>query len=288
MRRRFLANLVLAGAVAALAALLLLVKPAPETVPPTPLTTIAPDNIRSIHVERTAAGPMHFERRGKDWVMIAPVNAPAYPARIEAVLGLLSEPSHAQLAAGSQDLARFKLDAPAVRLLLDTHEFDFGDTEPLEDRRYVRVDGRIHLIADTLLFQLTQNPGFFIDPKLLPGATPPKRIVYPQFTLIEEGGQWRQEPAAGLKPDQLKEISLNWETARGITVRTPIEDTGTGRVTIDTGTGAPVQFGIILKEGNVILGRADLNVQYHLDSYTAEQLLLKDKPTAADSKGVQE
>lgn len=285
MRRRVLANLLLAGAVAALAALLLLIKPAPETPPPPPLTAIPADSIHTIHVERTEGGPMNFERRGGVWLMTAPVAATAYPARISAVLGLLNEPSHAQLDAGNGDLARFKLDAPVVRLLLDAHAFDFGDTDPLEERRYVRVDGRIHLIADTLFFQLTQNPGFFIDPKLLSGDAPLKRIAYPQFTLIEEGGKWRQEPDAGLAADKLKEVSLNWESARGVTVRTPIEGTASGQIMIDTGAGTPVRFEILSQDGNVILGRADLNVQYHLDSYTAEQLLLKEKEVTPKTSG---
>lgn len=286
MRRRLIANLVLAVSVAALAAVLMLTpEPVPETPPP--LTALVPENIRSIRVERANAVPMSFERRDRNWVMTAPVSAPAYPARIASVLGLLSEPSHAQLAIAAGDLARFKLDTPEVRLFLDRNEFAFGDTDPLEERRYLLNAGHVHLIADTLFFQLTQNPGFFIDPKLLPGGAPPKRIAYPRFTLVEDNGSWRQEPDAGLTADKAKDISLNWETARAITVRTPIEGASPDHVVIESAAGPAVQFDILVRDGNVILGRADLNVQYHLDHYTAELLLLKEKSAAPETGGDQ-
>ncbi|MBI2993535.1 MAG: hypothetical protein HYY48_05080 [Gammaproteobacteria bacterium] len=274
MRRRLLANVVLAVAVAVLAAgLLLTPEPVPEAPPP--LTDIAPDSIHRIRIERANDVPMNFERRDMRWVMSAPVSAPAYPARIESVLGLLYEPSHARLSIPAGERARFMLDAPPVSLYFDEHRFDFGDIEPLEARRYVLYSGQVHLIADTLVFQLTQNAGFFIDPKLLAGDAPPQRIVYPQFTLADDNGSWRQEPDAGLAADRAKDVSLNWETARAITVQTPIEGTATGHIRIESGAGDPVEFDILSKDDNVILGRADLNVQYHLDAYTAEQLLLK-------------
>lgn len=273
MRRRLLANVILAAAVTALTAVLLLTpEPVPESPPP--LTAIAPDRIAQIRVERANDVPMSFERSGNDWIMTSPVRAPAYPARMASILGLLYEPSHAQLAAGK--LARFQLDAPAVSLFLDAHEFRFGDTDPLQERRYVLHAGRVHLVADTLFFQLTQNAGFFIDPKLLSGEAPPRRIGYPGFALVNVDGAWRQEPEAGLTPDQAKDASLQWETARAIAVRTPIHGAASGRLRIEPGKGDAIEFDILSQDDNVILGRPDLNVQYHLDDYTAEQLLLKE------------
>ena len=56
---------------------------------------------------------------------------------------------------------------------------------------------------------------------------------------------------------------------------------------IEGAAGPAVQFDILVRDGNVILGRADLNVQYHLDHYTAELLLLKEKSAAPETGGDQ-
>lgn len=284
MRRQTRANLVLASAVALLAVFLLWSEPTEKSPAPKPLTPIAAAAVQAIHVDRTQGQAMHFERHGEHWLMTAPVGAPAYGTRISAILGLLAEPSHAQLAVSKKELARFKLDAPAVTLRLDGHEVAFGDTDPLNDRRYVRFEGRVHLIADTLYFQLTQNPGFFIEPRLLPEDAVPVRIAYPEFTLSEQDGTWTQQPDAGLGAGKLKAIALNWETARAITVRTPLEGAAGGQVEIETRAGERVRFDILAQEPNLILGRADLGVQYHMDNYTAEQLLLRNDIRPAKAK----
>lgn len=281
VRRRALANLLLAALVLALALFLALTRPQPREERPPGLTGIGADQIAHIHIERAAANGITFERDTAGWRMTAPVAAPAHPARINGVLGLLNETVYAQLPADPEALRRFGLAQPQVIVRLDRHSFAFGDTNPLDERRYILYGGKVHLIGDSLFFQLTQNPGFFIDNRLLKEGVRPRRIRYADRTLSFADGAWRSEPESGLGADAIRNSALAWESARAINVRTFQNNPASASVGIDTDTGETITFDIIESAAGTTLARRDLGIQYHLDAYTAKQLMLvTDEETA--------
>lgn len=284
MRRRTLTNLVLFSIVAALAAVLAFTGPKTKKPAANPLTQIAPTSISHISLVRANSPDVEFERGNGNWNLVAPVKVRASRSRVNAMLQLLHARSYANLPAQSGKLARFGLDKPKITLSLGDHKFSFGDTDPIDDRRYILYGGAVHLVDDYLYFQLTQDPGFFTDPTLLPPGSEPIRITYPDSTLALDSGVWTQQPAAGKKGNDLKTVVLDWETARAITVRTLRPAESHGQITVDLKKGPSVTFELVGDNTNPVLARTDLDLEYHLDSYTAKQLLLK-KPEPKSGTG---
>jgi len=270
--RRTLLNLALAALVAAAAALLWLL-PEKEPVPaPVLVPGVDAAGIDVIRVERTGLTELRFRRDGGGWIMTAPVTAPAHQARINALLGLLTDQDLATLPA--TDLARFGLAEPAVIVELGPHRIALGDPHPIDEQRYVLYGGAIHLVPDSLYAQLTQNAGFFIDSRLLPPGARPIRIRYPAFMLESGDGGWRELPTGNREAAVLDAAIEGWTSARAIAVRTPIKPRETlGVITVET-AGGTLTFDILALEPAPILARRDLDLQYHLDALTAEQLLI--------------
>ncbi|MGH8630264.1 MAG: DUF4340 domain-containing protein [Burkholderiales bacterium] len=274
VRRRALVNLLLAALVLALALLLVLTGPQPREEKQPSLTGISPAQVAHIRIERADADSIDFERDTSGWRLTAPVTARAHPARINGVLGLLGEEVYARFPAAPDALRRFGLSQPQVIVRLDQHRFAFGDINPLDEHRYVLYGDTVHLIGDSLFFQLTQDPGFFIDNRLLEDAVRPRRVRYAERTLTFTDGSWKSEPESGLGADTVRNSALAWETARAITVRTFDDRPTTASVGIDTEQGETITFDIVETAPAVVLARRDLGIQYHLDAHTAKQLLL--------------
>ena len=274
LRRRTLFNLALMGGVALLALIAWLGGDEEQPAPPALLTNIAPAVINHITVERGGNDALRFERKGKDWRMTTPVNAPAHPARLGSVLQLLAEPVHARLPLDDAARQRFGLAAPAVRVILDEQRIAFGDTNPLDDRRYVEYGGEACLISDKLYVQLTQGPGFFLDNRLLPEGVKLTRIRYPDRVLEYDGATWRSTPETGLGADAAAAVALAWGSVRAVTVRLLQPAVPAGRVSLETLDGQKIEFDIVQAEDTPLLVRADAGLQYHLDALAARQLLL--------------
>ena len=285
MRRRTLTNLVLLMAVAGLAAVLVFTEPGAKRPVTRHLTDIAPKSIDTITLTRTTGPEVALKRAGDHWTMTAPVHARAAGGRVQSLLRILHATRYGHFPGESRNLARFGLDKPDATLKLGPHTFRFGDTDPLDNRRYVLYHNTVYLIDDYLYSQLTQNAGSFADPSLLPRNSRVTRIVYPHATLALEHGTWKQQPPSGKKEADLKSVALNWETARAIIVRTEQHAGMKGEVTVDLKKGGSIAFDISSRGANPVLVRTDLGLAYYLDSYTAGQLLLEpSKPAANKSR----
>lgn len=277
MQRRTVLNLSLAGLVAVIAAFSWLLPPDEAQPAPVLVPDADPSNIGAISVLRTGLPELRFRRDGPAWTMTAPVTAPAHEARINALLGLLTDQSLATLPAA--DLARFGLADPAVIVELGPHRIALGDSHPMDVQRYVLYGDAIHLVRDSLYPQLTQNAGFFLDNRLLPPEARPIRIRYPAFTLESGADGWREVPAGGRDAAALSPVIDGWRSARALSVRAPAGAADSiGTISVEIGGGTSITFEIRSLEPAPVLARKDLDVQYHLDVLTGNQLLIMAPP----------
>jgi hypothetical protein len=282
MPRRALLNILLLTAIAAVATAIWLTPPGVEQPAPALVPGVDPKTIDSIHVQRAGGADLRFRRDGDSWLMVEPVAAPAHQARINALLGLLTDQSLARLDGEGADLARFGLRDPAVTVEIGLHRIALGDPHPMDEQRYVLYGGAIHLVPDSLYVQLTQNAGFFIDNRLLPAGAKAVRIRYPAFTLEFADGAWRESPPGSRDAAALSAAAGTWQSARALAVRTPAKAAdNAATITVELPPGAPVVFEILSLEPAPVLARRDLDIQYHLDAFTAEQLLIA-PPAAAE------
>ncbi|MDA1106812.1 MAG: DUF4340 domain-containing protein [Proteobacteria bacterium] len=279
-------NLALLGGVALLV-LVVIYLPGLNNAPPLPkLTTLVPASITHLRIERDGAAPIMLEKQAQDWIMTAPVRMPANTFRVETVLQVAQAESHARLDAATVRLAEFKLDKPRARLWLGTTELAFGATEPLNGRRYVRVGDSVHLISDTVYFDLIGEFTAFADSALLAPGSRLTQIDLPALRLVRVGeGGWMQAPnraqvppETGVSMDRVNALLDAWRRARAIQVRPYVTPASAGAEPENMifvhleGAEQPLRFDIVSRAPGLVLARADLGVQYHFPAAASGQL----------------
>lgn len=274
LRRRAILNLVLALLVAGLAMFVTLSPPGKKGEPELTLVPVPPGDIRSIQIERAGKPKLQFAREGDRWYLRDPVVAPANPRRIQDLLAVPALPVTARFEVKHLDLARFGLEPPLVTLRLNDDTFEFGETEPLDGKRYVHYHKQVQLVPDTVYLQLTQSPGFFIDTRLLEKGLRPVRISAPRRVVWLQDGAWWSDPAPAAGEPPAAAVARAWETAQALTVHVGADAGGGQRITLNFARGFSIEFDFAEQDGNPVLVRRDLNLQYYLDPGQAGQLML--------------
>ena len=167
-------------ALLALAAVLaLLIRLSPDSDPQqeiTPLTRQSPEEVRKITVSNRH-GSFTLARRSGDWRMTAPHAAEADAERIADLLEILSTPSYQQFTLPEIDLAEFGLQPPAASVRIDGLTLELGAIHPFNQRRYLRIGDRLHLIKDRFPHHFLARAEAFASPRPpldgAPGQTEP-------------------------------------------------------------------------------------------------------------------
>lgn len=278
MSSRSLLNLVL---VVVIAGLVLLVAYEPGIdVPakPQPLTTMARESVTRLAVERPNQPTVRMEKQGGRWRVTEPFALPANAYRVGALLDILKTPSHDQLTVS--DLERFSLAQPKASLTLNETRLDFGGTESLSARRYVRRGDTVHLITDRFFYHLVAGATNFVDYQLLGPEAAPVEIALPDAHLARKDGGWTLTPdAPGVGADDLTGLVDAWRGAQAIDVKPfeTSEDAEVVTVRLRDQEGS-IRFLVTLGEGEAIFARPDAGVQYHLPSASADALLTLRQP----------
>ena len=194
---------------------------------------------------------------------------------------MLSAPVRARIDAKPGELARFGLQPPRARLLLDGKEILFGDTEPINGRRYLLYDGKVALVDDTYFSHLSSSAANYVDPALLGQNPELSSIALPDMRVYGGTENWHLDPGDdSVSTESISQLVNAWRQAQATAVR-PYEQSlpWNGVIDVELADGH-VRFDIARTEYEVILGRADLGIQYHLTKGTGARLL---KIEAADA-----
>ena len=186
---------------------------------------------------------------------------------------LLNAESHTRFAAVPQELGKYGLDEPSPRVILDGTEVVFGDTDPLKNRRYVLVDGTVHLINDTFYQHVTSSQTAYVDKILLPGNPAIAALTLPDLSLTKgEDGAWRAKPEAA-SADALTGLVEEWRHAQALEVEPYAGAAFQDTIRIALENGDQIDFAVVERTPDLVLARRDWGIQYRLSSQTARRLL---------------
>ena len=240
------------------------------------LTTIEQNDIVKIEVLRKNLDDFEFNKQGEVWHMNLPQQFLANSARINAMLHILNSESHGQLNPAEINLARFDLIDPIITLKLNDHAFQFGNTDAIDQRRYVLFDGTIYLTNDSLYAQLTTNAAFFADTKIVPLDFAISAIQFPDNKIELHDGKWQLQNLMDISPDKLKQIVFAWNNAAAISVNKYSAPEVKTSIIVSSTSDKSIEFIVVSTEPHLVLGRRELGIQYHLGSDEAIKLLLKE------------
>ncbi len=269
-------NLGLAAAVLALGAAVWVSREKPQALPP--LTSLAEDELATITIAHPDAATIRLEKRGDAWRLVEPVDAPTDPFEVSSLIGLAKLEVKRSLPLAEVALGELQLDPPRYTITLNDQVLAFGDTEPIEYRRYVRHGDQVALVADPPSAALDADYSDLVARELLMRGAQIQRIEVPGLTVRREadGVGWTAEGVADASADQLAAFVDAWSSARAMwNARRPADaESGAGGepVRIVTADGE-IALRVVAREPQLQIDRADYGLRYTLSKADAERLL---------------
>ena len=264
-------NAALLAAVVALAAFIHF-KPAKDAPVEHPLSALKPAESRSIRIERAGAPPILLERKQDSWIITAPFTARADDLRVRQLLEILEARAANRLAAA--DLARFELERPAVQLTVDGQSFGFGMVSPVTREQYVLTSGAVYAVSPRYGAALPAGAAGLASRQLFGTGEIPIRIELKAFTVEQRDGNWRQTPAASdLSQDDFVRWVDEWRRAAAVRVEPQGKGKPLAEIRVQLTGGAELALGLLAREPELVLLRADEKLQYHFRADAAKRLL---------------
>lgn len=274
----------------------------------TPITSLKPTDINKIEIEN-ASGTTRLSLHATEWQLDAPVTLKANQYNVQQLLNITQTNSRAHYPADPQKLMEFGLSEPLVRIKLNQTELRFGNTDPIQQSRYLASGDTIYLIADEVSYLLMHAPGSFMDTSIVPGQPEIDTLLLPSFTLRLQDGTWRLQPIVDnnhvthsaqkdssaalpamqslkLSQDDLVRYVDEWRYAQALKVEiiqpaTKLQNQPLQRVELQLADGHKLLLFAKLHNEEAVLQNPELGIQYIVTNDKFNQLLSLPKPESA-------
>ena len=213
-----------------------------------------------------------LERKEDAWRMIEPLSARTDPFQVERLLSILDTRSMSRYPAS--DPARYGLEPPQAKLTLNDQAFSYGAVNTVTREQYVLTRDAVYAIPLAQRNALPRDANALLAKTLVAADEMPVRVELPGFTASLESGSWSIAPA----PEHLGADERNaWADAwrRAIAVQAARHDGSKPEATVSVRLkdGRTIAIGILRREPELVLVRADEGVQYHFFVDAGKRLL---------------
>lgn len=285
MQRKTL-NLLMTGLVAVL--IVVVIFSQEEEAPPVLLTSLDIDSIDHIEVIHPDSKPIVLDKYSYGWALSAPVQVSADELQVNALLELATRESSAQYPVAEMDLAAVGLETPEFSIRLNDVMLDFGDKEPIEDRRYVRVGETVFLTPNPPSTALDANYSDLVHALVIPDSEKQiEAIKFKDYQIVRnESGGWKVVPESASKgADAAQTLMDHWNGARSLwKALLTDEDKPTASATLTLGE-KKVEFQIVATDPQLKLARPDIGIVYTLPPrYASDLFELKAPPEPEDAE----
>ena len=249
-------------------------QPAPV---PVRLTQLTPASITHIHIKRISGKDIELVKEANgQWWMHNPYYLPANEFRVQSLLRLAETESLSNHAIDQLQPATYGLDQPRAIVTFDrSTQISFGNTEPLQQRRYVQIGDQLHTIVDTFYYQAAANPTIYLNHALLPPDANIRKVVLPELQLAFKDGQWQRIPLhPEYSADATIELINNWRHAQALELRTNnVKDARADIEIVLAEQAEPIRFKLLQTEDETSLIRLGMGLQYVIANDTYDSLL---------------
>ena len=245
--------------------------------PPTRLTQLTTDMVTHVYLKRETGQDIELVKEPDGtWWMHNPYYLPANDFRVQSLLRLTQTESLSSHPLKELQTSTYGLDKPRAIVTFDrTEQIKFGDTEPLQQRRYVQAGDQLHTIVDTFYYQAASSPTSYLAYSLLPPGADIVKLVLPDLQLIIEGGKWQRTPQhTELSADASIELIDHWQHSQALKLRpTEVKD---GKADIEVyikNQADPIRFKLLQTENEISLIRLGMGLQYHIADDVYQRLI---------------
>lgn len=256
--------------------------------PAPPLIPLSPEEVHRVEISRPSSATLILTGQQDNWWVKEPVRVEANQFQVNSVLRVLGAQSLSQFSAAGKELGAYGLKEPVVRVRFNDVELAFGGMTPVDQRRYVLMNGTVHLITDSYFLDLTADVSEFVSRHLVPDARQIVALSAPEFSLRKgEDGRWQATPPDRFKSaDAVQALLDAWQEAQAIRVEPYAASPSLGDVNIGFAGGSDaVQYLITARGDEWVLARPDIRLQFRITGEQMKRLLAPDHPGAGNGEG---
>ena len=245
------------------------------------ISTLKLADFNAIKVEFPTKAATSFEKINGAWRMTSPYKMRADQISVQRILSIIAATSAEKYTA--KDMEKYGLTNPELRLKLSgtqNAEFVFGTHNPITEEQYMAYKDAVYLVKTTYAEAATVQPIELIDKYPLSQAEA-NQISGINFAKLEQwealglqvdmvDGQWRANVAKA-KPTQNDlnewfEFSWRQSPAKSVELYTPDRKQSLPSIEIKLKDGKTVLFDKIQESPELLLGRPDEGILYHLNN----------------------
>ena len=271
MKQSFWLNMALLLGVAVIGAFVYLQPPADAPVEHA-VSTLQPAAAMAVRIERPGMTTVVLDKKQGTWFLVAPFAARADEFMVQRLLAVLQARTVHRFSA--KDLARFNLERPQARLIIDSQPFDFGLVNELSQEQYVLTGDAVYALSTRYGLALPTRPEVLASRRLLAPGEAPVRIAPPGFTVTDAQGRWVLDPT----PDDWSQDEINrwvdeWRFASALRIEPYQQGEPQKAVRLELRNGETLVVGILSRQPELVLLRADQRLQYHFVAEVGKRLL---------------
>jgi len=280
MKARWIVNLLLLFAIVVLG-LVAHFKPginAPHR--PTAITALQQSAVHRIHINRPLRDDLVLLRRPDgEWMLDRHSPLPADRFKVKMLTRLVEQPAVRSYPATGMNLAALQLAPPYATAIFNNTAVEFGNLEPIDDLRNVRVGKQVHLIPDHYLQLMEVSFTQFVRRRLFDKGARITALHLPGLSLKRSGKSWQAEPPQNVSTEAIQAFIETWQEASGLNVQATDPGKTGEPVTLQLeGRDTPIRLQIIRRQPELVLARPDYGIQYVMGN--RGKALLNLSPTA--------
>ncbi len=271
MKQSFWLNIALLVGVA-LAGAFVYLRPPAEGPAEHAVSGLAPASATSVRIERPGTDTVVVQKKDGGWFLLAPFVARADEFMVQRLLAILQARTAHRFAA--TDLARFGLEKPRARLVIDGQSFDFGLLNEISREQYVRTGDAVYALSARYGLALPVRPDALASRRLLAPGETPVRISPPGFSVAQSGELWVLEPAApdGSQDDVTRWVG-EWQAASALRIEPHRQGEASESVRVELANRRTLVVEILSRKPEVVFLRPDQRLQYHFAAEVGKRLL---------------
>lgn len=242
------------------------------------LSTLKAAEVKSLQVIVAGAPPISLEREAAGWAIAAPFTARADRFQVQRLLELLDAKSNERFAAAG--LARYGLNEPYARIVIDRQEFSFGAFNEMSREQYVLTANGVFLLPPRYAAALPKSPLNLVSKQLFTADEAPVGFDFGSFKVEQSDGKWTLTmtsstlPAAEAGADDINRWVDDWRLASALGVQGPTQRKPVGALKVTLKDGRDVLVKIIERGANTVVARSDEPFEYLLSAETGARLLM--------------
>ena len=271
MRKNWI-TLGLVCVVAAALGLFVWLKPAKVQGPTIAISAIKPGVAKSLKVIRDGKTLAALVKQGNRWQLTEPLNVPADDFQVARLLALLEAKSESRYPAN--DLAKFELDKPRTALEIDGERYAFGAINTVTREQYVLARGEMYAVEMRFGAAVPDNAAALVRRTLLAAGDVPVKFEMGAYTLQQDAIKWNITPTTELSQDNTNRWVAQWREGSALRAEAADERKPQRELMITLKDGARVTIGVVQSEGELIVRRADLGLQFVFTGDIGKQMLL--------------